>query len=139
MKRITRQLFRWPTPGTPTIRDIVRPGDIVESRFTACGSACVTGPYVVEEIIGPYHEVPYPLWLEMGYPESDALMNFTPELFTLRCLKPSESTSRNRENSFWLNNLIFHEGRIVSGFAEDDEEVFILKRSGEMVQRELFQ
>jgi hypothetical protein len=93
--------LRLTPPGPPTAPVVVQPGDVV---VTSYGS----GPYIVEEVVGPH--------TEGGYPPH----------YTLVCTMVHPLPGRPRGTRFWLNELVAQDGRLLALFEVNHDEVFVV-------------
>jgi hypothetical protein len=93
--------FRRTPSGQPTVKDLVKPGDIVATSYE-------TGPYRVDAVYGPHRD---------GYPSHFSL--------GLSLIKNDGGLQRGH---FSINELVAVNGRILKLFENNDDEVFIKGR-----------
>lgn len=101
-----RRLYRRTPPGSPTVADLVRPGDTVSTSYG-------TGGVVIE--VKEYF---------YAAPQGETLSHFT------IVYVPSDRTDEYRETDrHWINECVAVAGRILMLFEANADEVFVVDRA----------
>jgi hypothetical protein len=119
--RTTRRMLdpeRFRKPSGPTVPELIRPGDVIEHRFSHAGKKIITGPYEVIEVSGAYFDPPYVESLDYSLDE----MPLAP--FPHYSL----SLSQGGRGGYYVNHLVGVDERILANEKVLDDEIVFIKR-----------
>ncbi|NLT49453.1 MAG: hypothetical protein GXX85_00875 [Ignavibacteria bacterium] len=113
---LNKYRFRTTPEGQPKLNEVVKRGDIVITNYD-------TGPYKVVKVSGPYTHHTGLGW-EFTLPES----------YTILCCKPEDKfpLPKNYQH-YYLNELVFIDGRILHLFENNSDEVMIIEKSNNVI------